>query len=349
MMTRCSLIAACLLLCTAYAVAEPIEGKSLLGSFGVQGGLVVHLGSGDGESTVSLCINDSYLVHGLDPEQENVDRARELAIAKGLGEHVNFDRLSGKKLPYADNVVNLVVANDLCGVSMDEVRRVLAPGAKACVRDGEEWEIVENPRSTQIDDWTHFLYDATNNAVSKDMVVDQPFHLQWIADPKWARSHDHLATISAAVSAGGRVFYIADEGSTAAVALPAKWRLVARDAFSGVLLWKRRIDLWEGHLRGFRTGPAELPRRLVAVGDRVYVTLGYGKPLSVLDAATGNTLRVYEGTEGTQGDHGRRRQNLPCHRTAGPCRDCPAPRRIATRPSQTHARLGRRHRTSHLV
>ncbi len=302
MITRCSM-ALCLVAFLAGAhtcSGAQLGSRSFLDAAGISGGLVVHLGSDDGEMIVSLCTSDRYLVHGLEPKQEKVDKARKLALAEGLGGRITFDRLIGTKLPYADNVVNAVVVSDLCGVSMEEIRRVLAPGAAAFLRQGDAWQTVENPRSDQIDDWTHFLYDATNNAVSKDMVVDQPYHLQWIADPKWARSHDHLATVSAAVSAGGRVFYIADEGSTAAVALPAKWRLVARDAFSGVLLWKRRIDLWEGHLRGFRTGPAELPRRLVAVGDRVYVTLGYGEPLSVLDAATGRTLRVYEGTEGTQ-------------------------------------------------
>ena len=39
---------------------------------------------------------------------------------------------------------------------------------------------------------------------------------------------------------------------------------------------------------------------LVAIGDRVYVTLGYGQPVAALDAATGETIRQYDGTEGTQ-------------------------------------------------
>ena len=38
----------------------------------------------------------------------------------------------------------------------------------------------------------------------------------------------------------------------------------------------------------------------MAVGDRVYVTLGFHAPLSALDAATGQTLRVYPDTEGTE-------------------------------------------------
>ena len=43
----------------------------------------------------------------------------------------------------------------------------------------------------------------------------------------------------------------------------------------------------------------QLPRRLVAVGDRVYATLGLDAPLSVLDAATGKTIRTEAGTEHT--------------------------------------------------
>jgi outer membrane protein assembly factor BamB len=43
----------------------------------------------------------------------------------------------------------------------------------------------------------------------------------------------------------------------------------------------------------------ELPRRLVAVGDRVYVTLGYDAPISALDAATGESIRKFDDTAGT--------------------------------------------------
>jgi len=45
-----------------------------------------------------------------------------------------------------------------------------------------------------------------------------------------------------------------------------------------------------------KSGPAQLPRRLVAVGDTVYVALGVDQPLSALDAATGETLRTWPET-----------------------------------------------------
>ena len=260
---------------------------------GVQGGLVVHIGCGDGKLTAALREGDGYLVHGLDTNAEQVAKARDYIRSKDFYGPVSVDTFDGRRLPYVDNLVNLVVAQDLGGVSMDEVMRVLAPLGVARVGDKR----IVKPWPKEIDEWSHFLHGADNNAVAKDTVVGPPKRFQWISGPRWARSHDHLSSLSAMVSAKGRVFYIIDEAPVASVAFEPEWRLVARDAFSGVLLWKRTIEPWEGHLRYFRTGPTALARRLVAVGDHVYVTLGYGKPISVLDAATGETIRQYEHSE----------------------------------------------------
>ena len=111
------------------------------------------------------------------------------------------------------------------------------------------------------------------------------------------------------VSAGGRLFYICDEtlhGIDASV--PTKWFLSARDAFSGVLLWKRPVPQWGARefsgtsdvsrsgVVGRFTMPAHAGKRLVAVGDTVYITLGATAPVTGLDAATGDVLRVYDQT-----------------------------------------------------
>ena len=99
------------------------------------------------------------------------------------------------------------------------------------------------------------------------------------------------------VSSGGRLFIIVDEGPTASLALrpTGNWW---RGRLYGVVLWKKPIVPWEGVLRAFRSGPVDLARRLVAVGDRVFVTLGYHQPVVALDAATGKLLRTYPETEG---------------------------------------------------
>ena len=277
---------------------DPAQAAGILADAGVTGGLVVHVGCGDGTLTAALRAGDSYLVHGLDSSAANVEKARAHIAGKGLAEKVSVARWSGPVLPYVDNLVNLIVVEDANAIAMPEVLRVLAPNGVAMVRSGDGWTRTVKPRPKEIDEWTHFLHGPDNNAVANDTVSGPPRHLQWAAGPEHARSHEHFGTLSAMVSSGGRVFYIVDEGPTAAVGLPARWRLVARDAFSGVLLWKRPIAKWESHLRQFRGGPAWLARRLVAMGDRVYVTLGYGEPVSVLDAASGRTVKAYDGTDG---------------------------------------------------
>ena len=288
--------------------AHKSKAAEILDACDVQGGLIVHIGCGDGKLTASLCANDSpardplrgYLVHGLDPNVKNIEKARKHIQSLKLYGKVSVDRLNGSRLPYIDNLVNLVVSEQLGRVTMSEVMRVLAPNGAAYIKKAGRWSKTVKPRPKEIDEWTHYLYDATGNAVSHDQVVDPPAHLQWVGSPRWSRHHDRMASMSALVSANGRIFYIFDEGPTAIIQLPQERTLIARDAFNGTILWKRPIPSWHTHLWPFKSGPAHLPRRLVAVGDTVYVTLGFQAPLTALDAATGKTIRTYKNTDATE-------------------------------------------------
>jgi len=280
-------------------VAAP-QARDVLAATGIQGGLVVQVGCGDAELLVGLRASKAFLVHGLDTDPAVVAKARAHVRSRGLYGPVAVDRFDGRHLPYVDGLVNLLVSADLGEVPIAEVMRVLAPGGAAYVRQGGRWQVRRKDRRAEIDDWPHTLYDASNNAVSGDRVVGPPQRIQWVAEPTNARHHERLASVSAAVSAGGRLFAIVDEAPTASILLPSRWSLWARDAFSGVALWRRPIGPWEDHLRPFRSGPPQLSRRLVATAGTVYVTLGYGRPLTALDAATGKTLRTYEATAGTE-------------------------------------------------
>jgi len=276
------------------------EAGEILKATGIKGGLVVHLSCGDGRLTAALFANDSYLVHGMDADAASVEKARAHVRKLGLYGKVSIDRLTGRGLPYMDNLVNLLVVTGDEHATKEEIMRVLAPKGVAYVKDSGSWIKTIKPRPKTIDDWPHYLHGPGNNAVARDMIVGPPRRMQWVSGPKWTRHHHNMSSISAMVSAGGRVFYIIDEGPTASMVLPPKWKVVARDAFSGVLLWKRPIGKWEHHLRGLKSGPADLPRRLVAVGGAVYATLGLESALVALDAATGKTIREYEGTKTTQ-------------------------------------------------
>jgi outer membrane protein assembly factor BamB len=196
---------------------------------------------------------------------------------------------------------------------MSEVMRVLCPGGVAYIRnDGPpprlvsgdagagKWVKTVKLRPKEIDDWTHYLHDASNNAVSHDTVVGPPRRMQWVGSPRYARHHDRMSSVNAVVSAGGRIFYIFDEGSPVSILIGPKWSLIARDAFNGTILWKRKMGKWHTHLWPLKSGPAQLPRRLAAAGDRVYVTLSLDAPLTALDAATGKTVRTYAGTKATE-------------------------------------------------
>ena len=78
------------------------------------------------------------------------------------------------RLPYADNLVNLIVAEDLGDVTLEEAMRVLAPGGVLLTRQDGRWQKTVKPRPQEIDEWTHYLHDASGNAVAHDEVVGPP-------------------------------------------------------------------------------------------------------------------------------------------------------------------------------
>ena len=110
------------------------ESRTILTESGVKGGLVVHIGCGDGKLTAALRANAGYRVHGLDTKAENVAAARRHIQSLGLYGEVSVERWDGKHLPYVDNLVNLVVADELDAAAMAEVMRVLCPEGVALCR-----------------------------------------------------------------------------------------------------------------------------------------------------------------------------------------------------------------------
>jgi len=286
----------------------------ILAATGVKGGLVVHLGCGDGRLTAALRADNKYTVHGLDRDPAKVKAARECIAGLGLYGPVSVEQLAGAALPYADNLINLIVAEDSGSISQAEMVRVLAPQGAAYVKTNAGWQKTVKPRPKNIDEWSHFLHDAGNNAVARDALVGPPRSLQWVAPPLWLRSHETPSGFEALVSSGGRLCYFFDEGLIGITdqRLPERWSLVCRDAFNGKLLWKRPVEPWGWPqwarerfadqdwttITGGRTVvPEENQRRLVLQGDRLYATLGYRAPLSILDAATGKTLATVKETE----------------------------------------------------
>jgi len=197
------------------------------------------------------------------------------------------EQCDGKSLPYADTLINLVVSERSTSIPMNEIMRVLCPNGVAYIKQGGKWTKETKPVPDDIGEWNHYLNGADNNAVAADRQAGPPRRLQWKSDPIWCRSHNGVSSsILLVLSSGGRLFSIIDEGLTGQPGVADLWTLVARDAFNGTLLWKKPLT-------GRRS-----QKSLVAVDDKLYMAPGRGEPVTVLDAATGQTLRTLKDTEG---------------------------------------------------
>jgi len=306
------------------------------------GGICIVLGDEIGELALVLSQEGRFVVQALVPDKPMLGKARSAIRSSGKYGPVSVDCSTYDYLPYAENLINLIVVDDYPnaaarGLSIDEVFRVLAPlgavylGDSGSSTDSEAawaknltakltrsglavsqvgtWVKAVKPWPKEIDEWTHNLHDADGNPVANDTVVAPPKHYQWISGPTWLRSHESDSSLRTIVTSRGRLFYIADEAPISLLGdhdLPDKWFLIARDAFNGVPLWKVPINDWGWRAwkpSWFTPRPGGIPlnieKRLVAVDDKVYVTLGYRAPVSELDAKTGKLLKTYDATART--------------------------------------------------
>ena len=285
-------------------IDDPAEATAsrIFQATGVQGGLVLHVNCGDGKLTAALRTNQRFLVHGLVADPAKVEDARRNIRSLGFYGPVSIDEFDGRHLPYVDNLAKLVIISGPSSVAREEVLRVLCPGGVAVTLNDEL--AISDPMHKawpgDIDEWTHWLHDAGKSGVARDIRVGPPRRMQWVAEPLWTRGHEVITSVGAVVTARGRIFTAIDEGQTAIYSLPSQWMLVARDAFSGLLLWKQPMPYWSapvtlgGFTRGFQ------PQRLVTDGQCVYLPTGEQAVLTALDAATGATLRTLDSARGTR-------------------------------------------------
>lgn len=299
--SACAVVLAAVGLWSAPMPAAPADeakalARDLLADSGASGGLLVQIGCGKGELTAALSADGRFLVHALDKDPAAVaEAARRLRSAglygQGWAEQGECDRL-----PYAENLVNLLIAHEVPygQLNLSEIFRVLCPkgvfyawtGANA-VSPKEELEragftdvriVKSGPRGRvravkpwpkELDEWGHPRHGPNGNAVSRDTVAGPVERIRWIAGP--------MHEISNMVTAGGKLFYAGT---------------IARDAFNGLRLWQRAMDPTPSRL-GFLSSAIAGSVLPVAAGERLYV-VSEGR-LQALDAATGKTVRTYEG------------------------------------------------------
>ncbi|MCK4293843.1 MAG: PQQ-binding-like beta-propeller repeat protein [Planctomycetes bacterium] len=282
------------------ALAGPADEAEQIASLaGFHGGLVIHVGCGDGKLTASLRLADNCVVQGLQSDAKRVETARAAIRATGLYGPVSVIHWRGNRLPYVDNLASLVVCENPGAVPPGELTRVLRPHGAAVVKRGGKWTVTFKPQLQGTDEWEQHYHGADNNAVAQDTVVGPPRRYQWLGEPQWQRSHLAMPSINSMVSTKGRLFTVEDLGSAEHPALPGKQALVARDAYNGVVLWRVMFSDWHPIYIRNKEMPVQIQRRLAAVGDIVYCTAGYTAPITVFDAATGAVIKKHASTAGT--------------------------------------------------
>ena len=95
------------------ALAGPADEAEQIASLaGFHGGLVIHVGCGDGKLTAALRLAENCVVQGLETDAKRVQRARAAIRAIGQYGPVSVVHWNGKQLPYVDNLASLVVCED---------------------------------------------------------------------------------------------------------------------------------------------------------------------------------------------------------------------------------------------
>lgn len=243
---------------------------------GISAGLVVRLGTTDGEQEAAWARNDSWVVLGLALNPSDGAKARAYLADKGLlGRATVLDVVDGRRLPLVSNSAALLVADlDQLGdraPDMKELLRVLRPLGSLRVKKDGKWQTQTRPWPKELDDWPMHFHDAAGTDVSRDTTVGPPRGLQWHTGDAATDNKFGLRTRN------GTILSVEDDPTVAG--RRQKQRLVARDAFTGIKLWER-------------TGLALTNRYLMLVDERhLYLHNDGDRYMAVLDLATGRDVR----------------------------------------------------------
>ena len=240
-------------------------------------GVAAVLGAED-DFALELVNASELLVHVRDPDHSAVTRLRGKADEAGLG----IDRLVAEvgkfdRLPFADNMIDLVTTTRAAGgslneLSLGEVLRVLRPEGhailgKSLVSEGSDADVEQLARDAEtagaqqieivrdthgawvrfikpplqgIDEWTHWEHGPDNNPVSSDSVIRAPYMTQFLAHPMY------IGMPSITTAAGGRTFLAVGHISHHRREWGVLNNLIARNGYNGAVLWKRQLP--EGYL-----------------------------------------------------------------------------------------------------
>ncbi len=250
---------------SASQISNDLSKEEILKHSPVKGGLLVHLGPKSAQLLLEFSRETRFVCQGLTNDfEDRQGLLGELGLleeleAKGVYGRCSVNSLNQARLPYADNLVRILVVEEDFGIKESELWRVLCPGGLLYKKAQTGWDAELKKRPEQMDEWTHARHGADGNFVSKDEIVGEPTNIRWISRADYDASN-RPRTTRVIVTSAGRLFILTGGGK--------QTYLRAQDAFSGVELWRRPYpDTGKPQLghRDFWNFPA-----LIAMGDTLF-------------------------------------------------------------------------------
>ncbi len=302
----------------ALAVAAEPTGSAAfadetLVSSGVAGGLCVFVGGNDVAAAAEFAADGRFLVHILEPESALADAAIRAIRARGIYGQVWAEHYAGTRLPYAENLVNLLVVDDLVRTDIPpaEIMRVLCPGGVAYVGQSKAAAGLPAKASAMAGrggkplDAASLKRRLADAGIAGAEIIERSGIWACFQKPRppemddWGQprhgpdgnavSGDTLVgpparvrwvsgpmqEVSNIVTAGGRFYHAG---------------LIARDAYNGLRLWDCKLTPTPVRL-GYPAMAVKGSVLPVATRDRLYVVTD-GK-LQALDGASGKAVSAY--------------------------------------------------------
>ncbi len=259
---------------------------------GVQAGYCLDLGCGTGD--LALAQRANLQIVAVDPDAENVRRARERLAAAGLyGTRVTVQQRDLADTGYPAYFADLIVSGrslerDVEAAVAQEAARMLRPcGGVRCWGRADQLDIVTRGALEGAGSWTHQYADAANTVNSGDALVRGALGMLWFRDLD---------------------FDVPSRHGRAPAPLAAEWRLihegldglVAVNAYNGRELWRYSIpNVLKAYHGDELMGVAGTGSNMCIGGERLYVASDHR--CAQLDIATGQVTAEFTTAAGTDG------------------------------------------------
>lgn len=285
--------------------------EQILKNSGITSGFCLVLGSQDGRLAFELSKRSHLKIYVVDPDENNVARARRLLQSTGwYGHRITVHQADFADIPYSNYFANLIVSErhlrsgKLPGNPEVIVRHLKPVGGVICfghpqqvdeqqrtkivnwlkgtglgeygtLKTAGNWITLTRGRLPDAGDWTHLYGDAGNTASSEDRRVRGGLGVLWFGDPGPGEMVNRHEGAVGPLAVNGKLFV---QGTDS---------VMAYDAYNGRFLWRF------GDKEALRTGVFQNynPGNLVASKDSLFVMI---KNRCVqLDAETGRVKAIF--------------------------------------------------------